>query len=141
MVFAKTLLAKRANANAPTAGLGHFVTSVNVILVALRMASVSMALVTAKRVGWANIALSVRKLPWRKRHCTPNLYSTPTDGCPNLCSKHGRCVSISSKQQDLNLGYGSHGGYRCQCTDGWGGPDCSAPQEINCADEIDNDNG
>lgn len=63
MVFAKPPLAKRANANVSTAGLGLTVTSVNVILVALRMASVSMELVTAKRVGWANTALSVRKLP------------------------------------------------------------------------------
>ena len=31
--------------------------------------------------------------------------------------------------------------WRCQCDSGWHGYDCSAPQETNCNDEIDNDNG
>lgn len=84
------------------------------------------------------------------KHCTLgmagsfhwDLSSNPTkllllllDGCPNLCSRHGLCVAGTGAPEGEGLEW------RCQCEDGWGGRDCSAPQETNCNDEIDNDNG
>ncbi|KFM82736.1 Teneurin-1, partial [Stegodyphus mimosarum] len=53
------------------------------------------------------------------RHCT-------LDGCPRSCSNHGQC------SKDGNV-------WSCRCHEGWGGHDCSVPQETNCNDEIDND--
>ncbi|CAG2113486.1 unnamed protein product, partial [Medioppia subpectinata] len=57
---------------------------------------------------------------WMGRHCT-------LDGCPKGCSSHGECVRNQEE-------------WLCRCREGWGGRDCSAPQETNCADDIDNDN-
>lgn len=80
------------------------------------------------------------------------------DGCPNTCSKHGQCVPIltainnigdNNRDDDDFDGIDIDGDnnnnnnieWRCQCNNGWDGHDCSAPQETNCNDEIDNDNG
>ncbi|XP_054167929.1 teneurin-m-like [Oppia nitens] len=57
---------------------------------------------------------------WMGKHCT-------LDGCPKGCSSHGQCVQRNDE-------------WMCRCKEGWGGRDCSAPQETNCADDIDNDN-
>ncbi|KAL1116307.1 hypothetical protein AAG570_005802 [Ranatra chinensis] len=56
---------------------------------------------------------------WNGRHCT-------LPGCVNTCSRHGSCIL-----QD--------GEYTCQCSEGWAGIDCSVRLEMNCNDEIDND--
>lgn len=51
-----------------------------------------------------------------------------TAGCENGCSRNGQCTL-------------EDGEYRCECNQGWAGSDCSIPLEMNCKDNIDNDNG
>ena len=64
---------------------------------------------------------------WGGHHCT-------LDFCPSACSGHGSCVRGGE-------------GWRCACQEGWRSPtsprpqDCSLPQEIACADGLDNDQG
>ncbi|XP_037919215.1 teneurin-a isoform X2 [Hermetia illucens] len=57
---------------------------------------------------------------WNGRHCT-------LPGCENGCSRNGQCTL-------------EDGEYRCECNQGWAGSDCSIPLEMNCKDNIDNDN-
>ncbi|XP_055911433.1 teneurin-a isoform X2 [Eupeodes corollae] len=57
---------------------------------------------------------------WNGRHCT-------LPGCENGCSRHGQCTL-------------EDGEYRCDCIEGWAGSDCSIALEMNCKDNIDNDN-
>ncbi|XP_068081732.1 teneurin-a [Anabrus simplex] len=56
---------------------------------------------------------------WNGRHCT-------LPGCKSACNRHGTC-SLED------------GEYRCVCSDGWAGLDCSIRLEMECNDEIDND--
>lgn len=49
-------------------------------------------------------------------------------GCANGCSGKGQCTL-------------EDGEYRCDCKEGWAGSDCSIALELNCKDNIDNDNG
>lgn len=49
-------------------------------------------------------------------------------GCPQNCNGNGRCQS-------------EEGEYKCECSMGWAGSDCSIQLETNCSDEIDNDHG
>lgn len=49
-------------------------------------------------------------------------------GCVNSCNRHGSCVL-------------EEGEYHCQCNDGWAGIDCSVRLEMECNDELDNDQG
>ncbi|XP_049862885.1 teneurin-a isoform X3 [Schistocerca gregaria] len=56
---------------------------------------------------------------WNGRHCT-------LPGCKSACNRHGTC-SLED------------GEYRCMCSDGWAGYDCSIRLEMECNDEIDND--
>lgn len=51
-----------------------------------------------------------------------------SDGCPGLCSGHGRCTLEQS-------------GWRCVCQAGWSGPGCSVVMETDCSDGTDNDGG
>lgn len=51
-----------------------------------------------------------------------------SDGCPGLCSGHGRCTLEQS-------------GWRCVCQTGWSGPGCSVVMETDCSDGTDNDGG
>lgn len=51
-----------------------------------------------------------------------------SDGCPGLCSGHGRCTLEQS-------------GWRCVCQTGWSGPGCSVVMETDCSDGADNDGG
>lgn len=53
---------------------------------------------------------------------------TFSDGCPGLCSGHGRCTLEQS-------------GWRCVCQNGWSGPGCSVVMETDCSDGADNDGG
>ncbi|XP_014290946.3 teneurin-a isoform X3 [Halyomorpha halys] len=56
---------------------------------------------------------------WNGRHCT-------LPGCVNGCSRHGSCIL-------------QEGEYTCQCSEGWAGIDCSVRLEMDCNDEVDND--
>ncbi|KAK8385757.1 hypothetical protein O3P69_016491 [Scylla paramamosain] len=56
---------------------------------------------------------------WNGRHCT-------IPGCENGCSGHGMCTTVE-------------GQYRCECSAGWTGPDCSVQLETVCDDDTDND--
>jgi len=51
-----------------------------------------------------------------------------SEGCDNGCGNNGNCVLIN------NL-------YSCVCNDGWEGESCSVRLEMECNDEIDNDQG
>lgn len=51
-----------------------------------------------------------------------------SDGCPGLCSGHGRCTLEQN-------------GWRCICQPGWSGPGCSVVMETDCSDGTDNDGG
>lgn len=55
-------------------------------------------------------------------------WHTFSDGCPGLCSGHGRCTLEQS-------------GWRCVCQTGWSGPGCSVVMETDCSDGADNDGG
>ncbi|KAK7899528.1 hypothetical protein WMY93_020381 [Mugilogobius chulae] len=62
-------------------------------------------------------------------HCnivTHDLDVVVKDGCPGLCSGHGRCTLEQS-------------GWRCVCQAGWSGPGCSVVMETDCSDGTDND--
>lgn len=59
---------------------------------------------------------------------TPSLAFPPAAGCQNGCSGHGMCTTVE-------------GQYRCECSAGWTGPDCSVQLETQCSDENDNDGG
>ncbi|XP_062341689.1 teneurin-1 isoform X1 [Osmerus eperlanus] len=48
------------------------------------------------------------------------------DGCPGLCSGHGRCTLEQS-------------GWHCVCQAGWSGVGCSVVMETECDDNADND--
>lgn len=56
------------------------------------------------------------------------MYTPFLDGCPGLCSGHGRCTLEQS-------------GWRCVCQAGWSGPGCSVVMETDCSDGTDNDGG
>ncbi|XP_033216143.1 teneurin-a [Belonocnema kinseyi] len=56
---------------------------------------------------------------WNGKHCT-------LPGCENSCSRHGLCTLLN-------------GEYSCECSTGWAGRDCSILLEMECNDEIDND--
>ncbi|XP_046486280.1 teneurin-a isoform X2 [Neodiprion pinetum] len=56
---------------------------------------------------------------WNGRHCT-------LPGCENGCSRHGLCTL-------------QEGEYRCECSIGWAGRDCSIRLEMECNDDLDND--
>ncbi|PSN55675.1 Teneurin-a [Blattella germanica] len=56
---------------------------------------------------------------WNGKHCT-------LPGCKSACNRHGTC-SLED------------GEYHCVCSDGWAGLDCSIRLEMECNDEIDND--
>jgi hypothetical protein len=49
-------------------------------------------------------------------------------GCKSACNRHGTCTL-------------EDGEYRCVCSDGWAGLDCSIRLEMECNDDIDNDEG
>ncbi|XP_063988492.1 teneurin-a isoform X1 [Diachasmimorpha longicaudata] len=57
---------------------------------------------------------------WNGRHCT-------LTGCENGCSRHGRCTLHD-------------GEWKCDCAIGWAGRDCSIGLEMECSDQLDNDN-
>ncbi|CAG08376.1 unnamed protein product [Tetraodon nigroviridis] len=66
---------------------------------------------------------------WEGEHCnivTHDLDVVVKDGCPGLCSGHGRCTLEQS-------------GWRCVCQTGWSGPGCSVVMETDCSDGADND--
>ncbi|XP_013877523.1 teneurin-1 [Austrofundulus limnaeus] len=66
---------------------------------------------------------------WEGEHCnivTHDLDVVVKDGCPGLCSGHGRCTLEQS-------------GWRCICQAGWSGPGCSVVMETDCSDGTDND--
>ncbi|XP_046872433.1 teneurin-1-like isoform X2 [Hypomesus transpacificus] len=66
---------------------------------------------------------------WEGEHCTlvtHDLDVVVKDGCPGLCSGHGRCTLEQS-------------GWRCICQSGWSGPGCSVVMETECSDGTDND--
>ncbi|XP_063223573.1 teneurin-a [Bacillus rossius redtenbacheri] len=56
---------------------------------------------------------------WNGRHCT-------LPGCKSACNRHGTCTL-------------EDGEYHCVCMDGWAGHDCSIRLEMECNDDIDND--
>ncbi|XP_022172137.1 teneurin-a isoform X1 [Myzus persicae] len=56
---------------------------------------------------------------WNGKHCT-------FQGCDNGCGNHGNCVLVNNM-------------YSCVCNDGWEGKSCSVRLEMECNDEIDND--
>ncbi|XP_023930983.1 teneurin-m-like isoform X2 [Lingula anatina] len=56
---------------------------------------------------------------WNGKYCS-------LDGCPRSCSNHGRCQVFS-------------GSWQCNCADGWKGEDCSLSREVQCGDNLDND--
>ncbi|XP_023702268.1 teneurin-a isoform X2 [Cryptotermes secundus] len=56
---------------------------------------------------------------WNGKHCT-------LPGCKSACNRHGTCAL-------------EDGEYHCVCSDGWAGLDCSIRLEMECNDEIDND--
>nr|CAD7400470.1 unnamed protein product [Timema cristinae] len=49
-------------------------------------------------------------------------------GCRSACNHHGTCTLEDSE-------------YHCVCSDGWAGLDCSIRLELECDDDIDNDEG
>nr|CAD7437593.1 unnamed protein product [Timema bartmani] len=49
-------------------------------------------------------------------------------GCRSACNHHGTCTL-------------EDGEYHCVCSDGWAGLDCSIRLELECDDDIDNDEG
>ncbi|XP_024919138.1 teneurin-1, partial [Cynoglossus semilaevis] len=66
---------------------------------------------------------------WEGQHCnmvTHDLDIVVKDGCPGLCSGHGRCTLEQS-------------GWRCVCQAGWSGPGCNVVMETDCSDGTDND--
>uniref|UniRef100_A0A8C7ZFB5 Teneurin transmembrane protein 1 n=1 Tax=Oryzias sinensis TaxID=183150 RepID=A0A8C7ZFB5_9TELE len=66
---------------------------------------------------------------WEGEHCnivTHDLDVVVKDGCPGLCSGHGRCTLEQN-------------GWRCICQPGWSGPGCSVVMETDCSDGTDND--
>lgn len=50
------------------------------------------------------------------------------EGCSNGCGNHGNCVLANNM-------------YGCICNDGWEGESCSVRLEMECSDEVDNDQG
>lgn len=50
------------------------------------------------------------------------------EGCKNGCGNHGNCVLANNM-------------YSCVCNDGWEGESCLVRLEMECNDEIDNDQG
>ena len=46
-----------------------------------------------------------------------------------MCSNNGQCRT------------NFHGEWRCECSAGWDGPDCSTRLETLCSDGQDNDGG
>ena len=91
---------------------------------------------------------------WNGRHCT-------IQGCPSMCSDHGRCTtghfslpgagaltgkyslwsySLFLLRSLLNVTHGA-GDWRCECELGWDGADCATRLETQCGDGLDNDGG
>ncbi|XP_054706781.1 teneurin-m-like [Uloborus diversus] len=71
--------------------------------------------------GQCNNGTCVCVQGWMGTHCT-------LEGCPGSCGgmSKGQCVY-------------EEGQWNCRCEDGWGGPDCTTPQETSCLDDKDND--
>uniref|UniRef100_A0A3B4ALP1 EGF-like domain-containing protein n=1 Tax=Periophthalmus magnuspinnatus TaxID=409849 RepID=A0A3B4ALP1_9GOBI len=63
---------------------------------------------------------------WEGEHCNIGDTVCTQNGCPGLCSGHGRCTLEQS-------------GWRCVCQAGWSGPGCSVVMETDCSDGTDND--
>lgn len=57
-----------------------------------------------------------------------SIFSNFPEGCDNGCANHGNCVLVNNM-------------YNCVCNDGWEGESCSVRLEMECNDEIDNDQG
>ncbi|ESP00102.1 hypothetical protein LOTGIDRAFT_91191, partial [Lottia gigantea] len=72
-----------------------------------------------KSHGFCNNGTCVCKKGWNGRHCT-------MDGCPSDCGNHGDCRHEAD-------------GWKCNCRDGWKGPDCHIAKEDKCSDTYDND--
>lgn len=104
------------------------------------MASVRMVLVYAHKDGMEDTVHSVSIYSFRsikyfysynfyfRAHYWIKLNVFGTAGCVNGCSRHGSCILLD-------------GEYTCQCSDGWAGIDCSVRLEMDCTDEMDNDQG
>lgn len=57
-------------------------------------------------------------------------FSLAVDGCPSNCgNSRGACL--------LN----QDGVFKCECSPGWTGSDCSVMLETECNDDKDNDGG
>merc|ERR1712018_1124684 len=54
------------------------------------------------------------------------------DACGPHCNSHGVCENLSEEDQRPQ--------YECQCQPGWAGEHCQIPEEMDCEDEMDNDN-
>ena len=62
--------------------------------------------------------------------CLSRLPTGATDGCPSNCgNSRGTCV----QNKDAS--------FRCECSSGWTGADCSIMLETDCGDDKDNDGG
>nr|CAD7569594.1 unnamed protein product [Timema californicum] len=64
------------------------------------------------------------------RSCQPQIWTDMASltGCRSACNHHGTCTLEDSE-------------YHCVCSDGWAGLDCSIRLELECDDDIDNDEG
>ena len=68
---------------------------------------------------------------WNGRHCT-------IQGCPRMCSDHGRCTTGHFSLPGAGA---LSGDWRCECDLGWDGADCATRLETQCGDGVDNDGG
>ena len=68
------------------------------------------------------------------KHCS-------IEGCPGNCSgpDHGECVKNIADSSSSSEFEWSSGDYVCRCRPGWTGLDCSHRLELNCNDNLDND--
>ncbi|XP_053555097.1 teneurin-1 isoform X2 [Bombina bombina] len=63
---------------------------------------------------------------WEGEQCTIAHLDAVRDGCPGLCYGNGRCIL------DQN-------GWHCVCQVGWSGTGCNIIMEMDCTDNMDND--
>ena len=136
---------KNSVTDAMMIGQGQNVTRSLVILDVRNMDNVRMEPAFVVRAGTESIAHYVSIVI--RKHCsnfelpyTVYRNKTPSDkysknklhrfvaGCENGCSRHGLCTLLN-------------GEYSCDCSTGWAGRDCSIRLEMECNDEIDNDQG
>lgn len=66
-------------------------------------------------------------LRWLNTGMHLNLF-TFLEGCENGCGNHGNCVLANNE-------------YSCMCDEGWESASCSVRLEMECNDEVDNDQG